>query len=62
MVGEDAGDGRYRQAMGSIGISGISGIGEREGMGEGGDDTGRNERRAAAEHGIGRRASGKLAS
>jgi hypothetical protein len=48
--------------MGSIGISGISGIGEREGMGEGGDDTGRNERRAAPEHGIGRRASGKLAS
>jgi hypothetical protein len=56
--------------MGGIGISRISGIGggigggigEGEGMGEGGDDTGRNERRAGPEHGIGRRASGKLAS
>jgi hypothetical protein len=51
--------------MGGIGISGIGGtggIGEGEGMSEGGDDTGRNERRAAPEHGIGRRASGKLAS
>jgi len=48
--------------MGGIGISKISGIGEGEGMGEGGDDTGRNGRRAAPGHGIGRRASGKLAS
>jgi hypothetical protein len=48
--------------MGGAGISGSSTIGEGEGMSEGGDDTGRNERRAAPEHGIGRRASGKLAS
>jgi hypothetical protein len=48
--------------MGGIGISRISGIGEGGDMGGGGDDTGRNVRRAAPEHGIGRRASGKLAS
>jgi hypothetical protein len=48
--------------MGGIGISRISGIGEGEDMGGGGDDTGRNGRRAAPEHGIGRRASGKLTS
>ena len=62
MVRYDASDGRRRQAMGGIGISKISGIGEGEDMGGGGDDTGRNVRRAAPEHGIGRRASGKLAS
>jgi hypothetical protein len=41
----------------------MGGIGQGEDMGEAGrgDDTGRNGRRAARGHGIGRRASGKLA-
>jgi hypothetical protein len=42
-------------------MGGIAGISQAEDMGEGGDDTGRNGRRAAPRHGIGRRASEKLA-
>ena len=51
--------------MGATGISGIRGTGPAgagEDAGEGGDDTGRNGRRAGPERGTGRRASGKLAS
>ena len=51
--------------MGVTGISGIRGtgcVGGGEVTGEGGDDTGRNGRRAGPERGTGRRASGKLAS
>jgi hypothetical protein len=51
--------------MGATGISGIRGTGPAgagEDTGEGGDDTGRNGRRAGPERGAGRCASGKLAS
>src|SRR5580693_6378237 len=50
-------------ATGATGIRGIRGAGqagEGEDTGEGGDDTGRNGRRAGPGRGTGRRASGKL--